>query len=65
MSGTGVETIPNLTEVSGTGVETIPNLTEDVGRVFTEKIPPVYFRTFPTEHNLVSIQKLSIRQFAL
>ena len=54
MPGTGIEAVPNITEVSGTEfrvrnepyrslrqvVEVVPNFPKGFGRVFTEQYPP-------------------------
>ena len=42
-----------LTQLWGTSIEAVQNLTDDLGRVFTEKIPPgifwyVPYRTYPS-----------------
>ena len=57
MSDTGIEFVRKLAPSllyrkigRVLSIEAEPNLTEDLGRVFTENVPPVYFGTYPTEH---------------
>ena len=52
VSGTGIEFKPNLTGVFGRVFAAVPKTPVRFGNVFTEKIPPVYFGTYPTEHTL-------------
>ena len=44
VSEAGVEFLPIFYREVRYGIQAVPNLTEELGRMFTEQIPPVYFR---------------------